>query len=328
VDQGCSKAAKFIPCTKTITGKGVAALYVRHLLPWFGVPKRIISDRDPRFAGTFATEICHQTGIQQNLSTAFHPRTDGQTERMNRWIEQDLRHYVEQQQQGDWVQYLPLAEYAHNSWPHDITKLSPHQLLFGMKPSIHITPTSESRSLTATERLIEVQQARLHAAQALLRRYKMAIPKMQYEEGDQVWLDGRNLPLKTPSRKLAPKRYGPFTIRQKISAVAYRLDLPDYMRVHDVFHIDLLSPYKETEAYGPAFLLPPPDLVDGQEEQEIEAILDVRRKGRGRNFQYLIKWKGFPSSENEWVDSDAMHADDLVKQFHTSQLTRDKRRVQ
>jgi hypothetical protein len=73
VDQGCSKAAKFILCTKTITGEGVAALYVRYLLPWFGLPKQIISDRDPRFAGTFATEVCRQTGIQQNLSTAFHP---------------------------------------------------------------------------------------------------------------------------------------------------------------------------------------------------------------------------------------------------------------
>jgi hypothetical protein len=246
---------------------------------------------------------------------------------MNRWIEQDLCHYVEQQQQGDWVQYLPLAEYTHNSWPHNITKLSPHQILLGFKPSIHVTPSEEGRSPAATERLIEMQQVWVHAAQALLRRYKTTEPKTQYQEGDQVWLDGQNLPLKTPSRKLAPKRYGPFTISQKVSSVAYRLELPEYMRVHNVFHIDLLSPYKEMEQYGPVFIPPPPDLIEGQEEQEIEAILDVRRKGRGHNHQYLIKWKGFPSSENEWVERDAMHADDLIKQFHTSRLTRDKRRM-
>ena len=90
VDQGCSKAAKFIPCTKTIDGTGVALEYLKHLVPWFGLPKRIISDRDPRFTSAFAKEMCKALGIQQNLSTAFHPRTDGQTERMNAWIEQYL----------------------------------------------------------------------------------------------------------------------------------------------------------------------------------------------------------------------------------------------
>jgi len=73
VNQGCSKAAKFLPCTKEIPGKGVATLYLQHLLPWFGIPKRIISDRDPRFTSHFSKTICEATGIQQNLSTAFHP---------------------------------------------------------------------------------------------------------------------------------------------------------------------------------------------------------------------------------------------------------------
>jgi hypothetical protein len=90
VDQGCSKAAKFLPCRKTIDGPGVARLYLMHLVPLFGLPKRIISDRDPRFASQFATTLCRALGIQQNLSTAFHPRTDGQTERMNAWLEQYL----------------------------------------------------------------------------------------------------------------------------------------------------------------------------------------------------------------------------------------------
>jgi len=90
VDQGCSKAAKFIPCTKTIDGTGVVLKYLKHLVPWFGLPKQIILDQDPRFTSAFAKEMCKALGIQQNLSTAFHPRTDGQTERMNAWIEQYL----------------------------------------------------------------------------------------------------------------------------------------------------------------------------------------------------------------------------------------------
>jgi len=90
VDQGCSKAAKFIPCTKTIDGTGVALEYLKHLVPWFGLPKQIISDCDPRFTSAFTKEMCKALGIQQNLSTAFHPHTDGQTECMNAWIEQYL----------------------------------------------------------------------------------------------------------------------------------------------------------------------------------------------------------------------------------------------
>src|SRR6266566_9212334 len=91
INQGCSKAAKFILCHKTINGPGVAHEYLKHLVPWFSVPGRIISDQDPRFASHFSKTLCTRLGVSQNLSTAFHPRTDGQTERMNAWVEQYLR---------------------------------------------------------------------------------------------------------------------------------------------------------------------------------------------------------------------------------------------
>ena len=90
VDQGCSKATKFILCNKTIDGLGVTNEYLKHLVPWFRLPKRIISDWDPRFTSAFVREMCKALGVQQNLSTAFHPRTDGQTEQMNAWLEQYL----------------------------------------------------------------------------------------------------------------------------------------------------------------------------------------------------------------------------------------------
>jgi hypothetical protein len=80
VDQGCSKAAKFIPCNKTIDAEGVVQEYLHHLVPWFSIPKWVISDRDPCFASKFSRTLCNNLGIQQNLSTAFHLRTDGQTE--------------------------------------------------------------------------------------------------------------------------------------------------------------------------------------------------------------------------------------------------------
>jgi hypothetical protein len=92
---------------------------------------------------------------------------------------------------------------------------------------------------------------------------------------DQVWLEGKNLHIKG-THKLLPKRYRPFKITKKIGTVAYRLDLPTTMKIHNVFHIDLLLPYNKTEAYGPAYTRPPPDLINKEEEYEIESIRDTR----------------------------------------------------
>ena len=94
VDQGCSKVIKFIPCNKEITGEGVAELYLQHLFPWYSIPKCIISDRDPRFMGNFVKTLCKAMGIKQNLSTAFYPRTEGQSKCMNQWIETYLRQFI------------------------------------------------------------------------------------------------------------------------------------------------------------------------------------------------------------------------------------------
>jgi transposase InsO family protein len=90
IDQGCSKAAKFLPCWKTIDRPKVARLYLMHLVHIFRLPKCIISDQDLRFTSQFATTLCKALRIQQNLSTMFHPRTNGQMERMNAWLEQYL----------------------------------------------------------------------------------------------------------------------------------------------------------------------------------------------------------------------------------------------
>ena len=102
-----------------------------------------------------------------------------------------------------------------------------------------------------------------------------------------------------PSRKLAPKREGPFKIIKVISPVVYRLKLPDQWRIHPMFHASLLTPFNETEEYGPNYINPPPDLIEGEEEFEIEAILAHRRKGN--EWQYLIKWKGYGSNDNTWI---------------------------
>ena len=130
VDHGCSRAAVFIPCHTTITGEDVAKLYFEHIYKWFGLPDRMISDRDPRFTSHFAKALCTQLGIKQNISTAFHPQTDGLSERKNQWVEQFLR-FLTMHQQDDWAQWLPIATAVHNNAVNASMKVAPTEALLG-----------------------------------------------------------------------------------------------------------------------------------------------------------------------------------------------------
>jgi hypothetical protein len=139
----CTKAAIFIPCKESISTEGVADLYLRWVFPRFRLPSKIISDRDPRFMSKFMKELFRLIGAKANTSTAYHPRTDGQSERSNQWLGQYLRPWVNYWQ-NNWESYLALAKFAHNSWRNETTKQSPFKVLMGYEPRAEIadTPTS------------------------------------------------------------------------------------------------------------------------------------------------------------------------------------------
>ena len=151
VDQGCSRAAMFLPCHMTITGEGVALLYLKHLFPWFGVPSKVISDQDPCFTLHFAQALMTKLSIGQNISTAFHPQTDGLTECKNQWVEQYLCLYT-LARQDDWDAWLPITTFIHNQWPNSTMKHSPHELLLGYCPCMAEEPTGITNNETVEER--------------------------------------------------------------------------------------------------------------------------------------------------------------------------------
>jgi hypothetical protein len=318
-DQGCTKAAIFIPCNEDITAEETAALYIKHVFAHFGLPTKVISDRDPRFMSKFIQAACKVTGVKHAPSTAYHPRTDGQSERSNQWLETAIR-FITDQKQKNWAPYLPIAQFAHNNWPSDTTRKSPFFLLMGFNPRadwIHAT----SPIPKVTLRLEQLKEARIQAREAMIKAQQSWVKHRdtpKYKEGDQVWLEGKNLRINQPTAKLAPRRHGPFKIIQVMSAVNYRLELPTQWSIHPVFHIDLLTPYKETIMHGPNFTRPTPELIDGEEEYSIEKILDSRHFGRRRRLQYLVKWEGYPDAENMWVDKDDVFADDKVREFKAS----------
>jgi hypothetical protein len=320
-DHDCSKAAIFIPCNETINAEGVARLYLRYVFPRYGLPTKIISDRDPRFTSKFMKELLHLIGATTNTSTAYHPRTDGQSERSNQFLGQFLRPWVNAQQ-DNWEPYLPIAEFAHNAWRNETTRQTPFSILMGYEPRADISNIPTSIPVLELRREVW-KRAREDAHKFILQaQARWAQSKKEgrtFKEGDRVWLEGRNLHLDQPSAKLAPKRHGPFIIKRVLSPITYQLTLPHQWKIHDVFHVDLLTPYIETDFHGPNYTRPPPDLIDSEEEYEVESILKSRRYGQGRKVQYLVKWKGYTNSDNEWVNWDDMHADEALKEFRRQQ---------
>ena len=161
-----------------------------------------------------------------------------------------------------------------------------------------------------------MNQRREQAIEALNKTAeKSGTPPAQYNTRDQVWLEGKTLQLPHQVIKLAPKRYGPFTIIKEISPVAYRLQLPLTWTIHDMFHASLLSPYSKTPSHSPNFSQPPPDLIGREEEYEVESIHSHWYFGRNKKLQFLIRWKGYAPSDDTWEPADSMHAPDLVREY-------------
>jgi hypothetical protein len=267
----------------------------------------------------FIQEACKVTGVKHAPSTAYHPRTDGQSEHSNQWLEMAIQ-FITDKKQKSWAPYLPITQFAHNNWLSDTTRKSPFFLLMGFNLCadwVHATSPIPRVTLCLGQLKEARDQARsfmIKAQQSWVKHHDT--PK--YKEGDLVWLEGKNLRINQPTAKLVPRRHRPFKIIQVMSTINYRLELPTQWSIHPVFHIDLLTPYRETIMHGPNFTRPAPELIDGEEEYSVEKILDSQRFGRRWCLQYLVKWEGYPDSDNMWVDKDDVSADNKVWEFKTS----------
>jgi Chromo (CHRromatin Organisation MOdifier) domain len=277
----------------------------------------------------FVEAVCRTLNITQNISTAYHLQTDGQSERANARVEQYLRIYGNAKQ-DDWPKLLPLAQYVHNSWENSSMGYPLFELLLGHTPSIHLS--HEKTPVPAIEQRKEwLKQVRRQANAAIKEAQQMLAKQTEqkkgqrhyqgYEEGDQVWLEGTNLKRTHPKAKLDAKRYGPFTITKKVSPIVFKLALPSHWHIHDIFHASLLTPYKETEEHGHNFVQPVLELIEGEEEYEVEQILNSRRWGRGKKLQYLLRWKGYSHAHDSWQDTTDVHAPDLIAEYHGRKLS-------
>ena len=245
-------------------------------------------------------------GVKANPSTAFHPQTDGQTKWVNQEIEVYLRAYVDHLQ-DDWAEWLSTAEFALNNCEHSATKQTPFFLEYGrhpwnggIHPATEVNPAADEWLAKLTESQRAAKEAMEKAVNAMKRSYDAdKRPSRGYSKGDLVWLDTRNLKMDRPSKKLDNKRAGPFAIEEKVGPAGYQLKLPRAWWIHRVFNEVLLTPYIAPSFPSQKLPPPPPPTIDDDHlEYDVEAILDVKKVGRG--VKYLVKWLGYPVEENTW----------------------------
>lgn len=318
VDKG-SKMVRYAAIKETITAPQLAKVFFDTVVCLFGIPKKIISDRGSKFTGHFWKELFKCCGTKLAMSTAYHPQTDGQTERANRTLEEMIRAFVNHRH-DDWDKHLPALEFAYNNSVNPSTGFTPFYLNYGRHPSFPLSLTNP-RTVTpnptatrfvrqlqadyaeATDRVKKAQEVQKKHADKRRRDYKFKI-------GDKVLVSTAEINFKLPgqSKKLLAKYIGPYTVTEVINDNAYKLELPSSLsRLHPVFNITRLRPYKESDSskFPTREVLdrPPPQLEDEDDGFEVEAIIDkCRTKDKSRRWKdwYLVKWKGYPDSDATW----------------------------
>jgi len=244
-----TKMSHFIPCSKDLDARQFANLFMKEIVRLHGLPQDIITDRGTLFTSDLWKESTGKLGIERRLSTAFHPQTEGQTERANAILEQYLQAYINYQQ-DDWCGYLPLAEFAYNNGYQETIKNTPFFANYGINPEYEMIGHLIHGKRTKLEEMTQLHESlrnEMVAAQLRQKEYYdlHRKPDPNLQSGDMVWLLPHNNKTTRPSKKLDYKKIGPFKILAEIGSSAYKLALPPSMAVHNTFHISLLEPYQD-----------------------------------------------------------------------------------
>ena len=309
-----TKMCHFIPCSERITAKQVAKLYWQNVGKLHGIPSVLISDRDVRFTSRFWKELWRLLGTNLRMGSGFHPESSGQVEIFNQLLEQTLRCTIHQLgETRDWVEVLPTIEFAVNNTPNRTTGYSAFFLNYGYHP-LHPLQLLHSPEETNIEAVVQFTSRMQRDFEMALQQLQRAREQMmhqtdwqrrsvEFQEGDNVLLSTRHIRFRRCPTKLQRRYVGPFKIVQKISNVAYRLQLPEDWTMHPVFHISLLKPWRESDWSCP---VDEPELdvnLEPQPRYEIDHILKWRKVkvGRRTTREFLVTWHGYPLDEAQWV---------------------------
>ncbi|KAK5802526.1 hypothetical protein PVK06_030126 [Gossypium arboreum] len=313
-----TKSAHFVPVRTDFSMEKLAELYVSQIVRLHGVPISIVSDRDPRFTSRFWKKLQEALGTKLHFSTAFHPQTDGQSERIIQILEDMLRCCV-LEFSGSWERYLPLIEFAYNNSFQSSIKMAPYEALYGRKcrTPLFWTELGESKIFRVdlirdAEQKVKVIRESLKIASDRQKSYADLKRKdIEYQVGDKVFL--KVSPWKKILRfgrkgKLSPRFIGPYEISERVGPVAYRLILPpELKKVHDVFHVSMLRRYRS----DPSHVISPSEIeIQANMSYEEEPIRILSREVKElRNKRVpLVKvlWLKHGIEEATWETENSM----------------------
>ncbi|KAA3473644.1 reverse transcriptase [Gossypium australe] len=255
-----TKSPHFIPVHIDYSLQRLAKLYVAEIVRLHGVPVSIISDRDPKFTSRFWKALHQALGTRLDFNMAFHPQTDGQSERVIQILEDMLRGCVIDFR-GSWEDFLLLAEFAYNNSYQSSIKMAPYEVLYGRRCHIPTcwTELGERQLLgpkliTDTEEKVKLIRAQLKEASDRQKSYTdLKRKEIEFSVGDQAFL--KVSPWKKVLRfgrkgKLSPRFIGPYQVLKRVRPVAYQLELPSELRqIHDVFHVSMLRRYRSNPSH-------------------------------------------------------------------------------
>lgn len=307
-----TKYCHLIPLQHPFRAAQIAQSLLDNVFKLYGPPKSIITDRDKIFTSGFWSELFKRLGTSSHLTTAYHPQSDGQSERLNQSIEMYLR-CLSNQRPHQWSRWLPMAEWWYNTSHHSAINMSPYQALYEKLPlSLNYHQVGRSTNVCVDEFLkqrIELNcllKDNLKKAQERMKFYAdKRRTEREFQEGDLVFLKlqafKQNSLKSFKDTKFSPRYFGPYKILKRIGKVAYHLQLQDTAKIHNTFHVSLL---KKKIGHNDFAQIDPPDTTNTAPPRYPARILD--RKTVKRNnvaaVMVLVQWVGMLPEDASWVD--------------------------
>ncbi|KAJ1043540.1 hypothetical protein NDA10_005459 [Ustilago hordei] len=320
-----TKFAILAPTHKTVTAKQTAVLLYGHMVRLFGYPDHMVSDRGRQFISGAWKAFAEQMGVKHSLSTAYHPQTDGQTERVNQVIEQYLRMYCNYEQ-NDWANLLDTAAFVYNNTVHNSIGVSPFFACYGWNPKAHPDipqrlgvndPGRFEYLMDGKERCKYLQEQIREAQRRSVDQYNRKHKDIEFKVGDMVYINRRNWKTWRPTPKLDTRFAGPYPVQERVGRRAYRITLPANLRVHDVFHVSMLEPARTSSLPQRAEQPTIPSLPDEDLDFEVEALIDKR--SHNGTTEYKVLWRGYSEEAASWEPVENLNCPDLIQEYEVSE---------
>jgi len=310
-----SKQTILVPARKNLTAREAYHILWEKVFAIFGLPETILTDMDKIFRSKEWVQLMEDLGIKQILSTAHHQQTDGQSERKIQELQAYLRGYLDYEQKN-WIELLPIAQYALNDAESATTKMTPNFAVFGTLRRNGIDQRTEDLPLSRQLKIVHenIKQEIAWAAQEYKKYYdRKRRDGPSLTKGMYVYLRRRtpgqrsfNIRTSRESAKLDSLQLGPFRIEEKLPRENYRLKLPTSMRIYPVFHTSLLVPTTNNRA--------PRDIIATDESYEVEKIIGKRT--RNGKTEYQVKWTGYDHADNTWEPVHHLNCPERIREFN------------